>query len=577
MSTPQSRDVILLVLFAFLGSAIGYAQQAPSSCVACHTSRDFFSDEEIRSVRSDLLGAHTQAEVFCHDCHGGNPDPALSENMDSAMDPLYQDNPYRGVPTTRQVPEFCGRCHSDPDYMRRFQPDARIDQVEEFWTSQHGLALLTGDEEVATCISCHGSHGILSTSHPDSSVYPTRVAETCDRCHGDSGLMADRRLPNGDPLPIDQYQKWRQSVHGAALLDKNDLVAPTCNDCHGNHGAAPPGLDSIAFVCGQCHGREASIFRESGKRHGFDTHNEYLDEVGEEGCVACHDAMPTASQKVHEFNECTTCHGNHGIPRPTVAMFGTLPETPCAFCHELPDNHTDPSTFSAASFQAYLVQRDALLAQAEADGLSGIQVFDWLADRARERPQHIVGNAESDLESAQLRQEFETLFRKFRIGKSYYTVVDPTSGSTTRVDVTRCDHCHQSNDDAQGPTTGSGNSAQIVDRMRELTALTAQAERAILRARRGGVETRDSLLDVERAIDAQISLEVLVHAFSVTEESSFMDQYQSGVDYAIQALEGGQEALEELERRRRGLGISIVLIVLVLIALGLKIRQISDG
>ena len=45
---------------------------------------------------------------------------------------------------------------------------------------------------------------------------------------------------NGKPLPCDEYAKWRKSVHGKALLDKGDLSAPTCNNCHGNHGAAPP-------------------------------------------------------------------------------------------------------------------------------------------------------------------------------------------------------------------------------------------------------------------------------------------------------------------------------------------------
>ena len=148
--------------------------------------------------------------------------------------------------------------------------------------------------------------------------------------------MASYKLPNGQPLPVDQYAKWQRSVHAASMFDKEDLSAPTCNDCHGNHGAVPPGVESVGFVCGQCHGREAALFAASPKHEGFQRHNEYLAQVGAEGCAGCHDASEpqAAMTSVRGFTECATCHGNHAIIRPTVGLLGPLPETPCAFCHE---------------------------------------------------------------------------------------------------------------------------------------------------------------------------------------------------------------------------------------------------
>jgi hypothetical protein len=136
--------------------------------------------------------------------------------------------------------------------MKRFKPDARVDQVQEYWTSQHGLALLRGDRDVATCVGCHGVHGILAADDPESWVYPTRVADTCGSCHSDAAKMSDRVLPNGQALPIDQYAKWRRSVHSVAMYEQEDLSAPTCNDCHGNHGATPPGLEG-ADLCSHVH------------------------------------------------------------------------------------------------------------------------------------------------------------------------------------------------------------------------------------------------------------------------------------------------------------------------------------
>jgi hypothetical protein len=265
---------LLVALSLWLGPAAwpAVAGAAATSCELCHTNPAWFS-EQARSALAERFAndVHAGVGLSCHDCHGGNPDPALAEDV-AAMDPEHPGNPYRGVPKRREVPAFCGRCHSDPVFMKRFKPDARVDQEREYETSHHGRALAEGDENVATCIDCHSAHGILGIEDVRSPVYPTHVAETCGRCHADPERMAGYRRADGRPLPVDQVAGWHASVHGAAL-ERGDLSAPTCNDCHGNHGAAPPGLDSLAFVCGQCHGREADLFRASAKHEGFQQHN----------------------------------------------------------------------------------------------------------------------------------------------------------------------------------------------------------------------------------------------------------------------------------------------------------------
>jgi len=315
--------------------------------------------------------------------------------------------------------------------MRRYRPDLRVDQEQEYRTSHHGAALDRGSTAAATCVDCHGHHGILAVTDPSSPVYPTHVAETCRTCHGDPEHMAGVTLADGRPLPTDQYARWRESVHAAALHDKGDFSAPTCNDCHGNHGATPPGVDSIGFVCGQCHGREARLFRASGKHSGFEEHNELVEGMGEEGCAACHvePEAPATLTTVRSFTECATCHGNHAVVRPTVAMLGPLPETPCAFCHEgvLADEVPEPEQ----KRKNYEATRDSLLAAAEARGLEGDEAFDWLVDQARALPYHTVLEGTTGDDLPQLRPEFRNLFEKFRIGKTAYTFEDPAAISTS--------------------------------------------------------------------------------------------------------------------------------------------------
>ena len=113
--------------------------------------------------------------------------------------------------------------------MRKYNPSARTDQEGEYWTSGHGRRLKASiegkkpeaDTAVATCMDCHGGHGILAVKDSNSPVEPTHVAKTCARCHTDEKRMADRTY-NGHPLGTKQYEQWMAGVHGQAMFKKGD-------------------------------------------------------------------------------------------------------------------------------------------------------------------------------------------------------------------------------------------------------------------------------------------------------------------------------------------------------------------
>jgi len=268
-----------------------------SSCVQCHLEMDDSEESPAVRVRQDV---HFEAGLNCSDCHGGNAAAGFDGDMDAAHDEGWAAHPFRGRPARADIPLFCARCHGDPTYMKRFDPQARVDQHGEYVTSVHGKRLAAGDLNVATCADCHGVHGVLAVKDPRAPVHPTRVAETCSTCHSDRDLMAPygRR---GDP-----YADYSRSVHADALYKEGDLSAPTCNDCHGSHGAVPPGVDSVANVCGSCHAREATLFREA----------EMANNTNLEACI-----------------QCAVCHTNHAIMLPTTEMLGTGPGSTCVGCH----------------------------------------------------------------------------------------------------------------------------------------------------------------------------------------------------------------------------------------------------
>jgi hypothetical protein len=262
-------------------------------CYVCHREDDnlpeHFNDDDI----------HMQPGVSCAGCHGGD---ATSDDMDVAMS---EDAGFVGVPSKKDIPEFCGRCHSDINYMRRYRPRIPVDQVTQYYTSLHGQRLMAGDTKVADCTSCHSSHFILPATDARSQVYPLNVPETCNRCHGDPQHMA------GYGIPTDQYAQYVQSVHGVALLQREDTGAPACNDCHGNHGALPPAVASVTQVCGQCHVNNMQYFESS--------------------------AMAVAFEKQH-LSACEECHGNHKVLKTSDAMVGVGPKSTCTKCHSEGDN-----------------------------------------------------------------------------------------------------------------------------------------------------------------------------------------------------------------------------------------------
>ncbi|MFQ5702133.1 MAG: hypothetical protein ACE5HU_09835 [Acidobacteriota bacterium] len=265
-----------------------------TSCVDCHSQLD---DEALEPVKRAANDIHFEKGLSCHDCHGGNPEAGFDGDVFAAHD---EDAGFTGKPARLEIPLFCARCHTDSSYMKRFNPLDRVDQYTEYRTSTHGRRNAAGDEKVATCVDCHGNHGILAVSDPRSMVYPTNLAETCARCHALNDLMQQYGLRSTP------YRKYRSSVHAQALYNGNDLSAPTCNDCHGNHGAVPPGVDSVGNVCASCHGREASLFRDAETKRNLDL----------KACIRC-----------------LVCHESHAIVRPTEEMLGTGPQSTCIGCH----------------------------------------------------------------------------------------------------------------------------------------------------------------------------------------------------------------------------------------------------
>jgi predicted CXXCH cytochrome family protein len=286
------------------------------NCAVCHTNPSehdpetlFSTDPEANespphlNLREFIADAHFRRGLSCSGCHGGDPG-----DFDMA-DEIYErwpEAPERYEDRT-WIPEFCARCHADPAFMRNFNPALATDQYAKYEESLHGKLLLEEeDSKAAQCVSCHGIHSIRGPRSPRSSVYPQTVPYTCGACHADAEYMAGYAGPDGEQLPTDQLQKFEASVHGHALLERGDLGAPACNDCHGNHAAMPPELASIAQVCRTCHAGNGELFDGSKHKEAFERNG---------------------------WPECAKCHGNHAIDPADDSMLSEECNPLCYECH----------------------------------------------------------------------------------------------------------------------------------------------------------------------------------------------------------------------------------------------------
>jgi predicted CXXCH cytochrome family protein len=291
--------VILALSLVMPRVASAQAPPPPNGCLTCHATQ---TEARLATpaglfMQSDI---HRESGLACVNCHGGDPSEQEKARAHDAA------KKFKGKPAGSGIVETCASCHSDAAFMRKYAPRQRVDQAAEYAASVHGQQLAKGDHNVATCASCHGAHGVRKVNDAKSPVFPTNVANTCASCHADTTRMAAYKLPDGSPLPTHQFADYQKSVHYATLTKGHDLSAPTCNDCHGNHGAAPPGAGSVVNVCGTCH----AVFAQ---KFGTSVHKDLFDK----GCVEC--------------------HSNHAVLKPGDDMLAASGHGVCVPCHDAAD------------------------------------------------------------------------------------------------------------------------------------------------------------------------------------------------------------------------------------------------
>lgn len=240
----------------------------------------------------------------CMDCH------------DDVVDgEVFEKSVHRESGDT--VTEACLSCHEDVEVVddEHETPESvdcsqcHEDEQVEYRASYHGNSR---HEHVASCVDCHGSHGILGHLNPDSRTYRLNQAEMCAGCHSDpeAGFAPDE---------ISKVKEYFRSIHGLAISKSGLVVSATCVDCHGSHDISEICFEcrvetraAIPDLCGQCHVKATREYRNS--VHGEPLANGNLDVPV---CIDCH-----------------TSHEIHSHFEPDSSIYPTHVSETCLKCHE---------------------------------------------------------------------------------------------------------------------------------------------------------------------------------------------------------------------------------------------------
>jgi predicted CXXCH cytochrome family protein len=265
-------------------------------CLACHEKANMLTmvgNEEILLTIDPTAFAdssHGKAQLGCVDCHTdikSFPHPEYGKSGLREFDySLYE--------VTRSA---CQGCHND--------------EAAKAMSGVHQQTLEAGNHNAAMCADCHNPHYVEDTATR------AEVPDVCARCHSDIAAT------------------YKESVHGAALIDEGNQDVPNCIVCHGNHNITDPRTvefrNDIPLLCARCH-TDSNIM----DKYGISTNvmNTYVADYHGTTVTLFEQSSPNLPTNKPV---CIDCHGTHNIsktdnPQTGIALKENL-LVKCQRCH----------------------------------------------------------------------------------------------------------------------------------------------------------------------------------------------------------------------------------------------------
>jgi len=334
-------------------------------CIDCHTAHN------VRDHTDPASTIHRDnVATTCEQCHG---------RIEEVHRKVIRGNLWEEEPD--KVP-VCIECHQPHEVRRVFYAEGMSNQECLACHRERDLTAVHDDGERSLFVDAEQLHG---SAHQGIA---------CIQCHTGASPVHDRPCDTVTATidcsicHAEVVATFETGTHGQ-LHQRGDPDAPTCQDCHGQHGVlprqdsdSPTSPRNVSTLCGRCHGpdgvadlRHPHTGTNMVENYQLSVHGRALEKGGlvvsatctdchtahhmlppenldssinrtkiTETCSQCHVGIAeTFAQSIHFTGEphgdhhlplCNDCHSSHEIVRTDAAGFIRQIVSSCGGCHE---------------------------------------------------------------------------------------------------------------------------------------------------------------------------------------------------------------------------------------------------
>ena len=210
-----------------------------ATCVSCHgvhnilRARDLEAGAGLRELSARCVSCHPQRALPPGDVHAGRVTCAACHG--AHMIQPVRDSSTHGIPLG--IADRCAVCHDSVATLARTDAHGTAARAQAL-----GLEPITHGDTAATCVACHGGHGIRPAK---ALARELDLLQRCAGCHHEEGAT------------------YGDTYHGRATR-LHYYKAARCDDCHTGHRVFPSddarattSAGQLAHTCGRCHERAA--------------------------------------------------------------------------------------------------------------------------------------------------------------------------------------------------------------------------------------------------------------------------------------------------------------------------------
>jgi len=280
-----------------------------ATCLGCHGNEGFAmpgADGNMRAlhVTKKKFESSVHGKRHCVDCHKD-----------------ITEIPHQKV-AQRKV--SCVQCHealwATAQKENKTPENARlgvvVEQINKYMHSIHARPNRDDQSRTnATCYNCHEAHYVYPKDSAARTEWRLSIPDACGKCHAK------------------QREAYATSVHGKEVLEKRNLAAAVCSDCHTTHDIDTPEAAPIRLAitrnCGTCHAGNLKTYTE--------TYHGQVNTLGYAHTAKCFD-----------------CHGSHAIQRVSNPASTVHPNNRLGTCRKC---HTDASA-GFVTFEPHATSHD---------------------------------------------------------------------------------------------------------------------------------------------------------------------------------------------------------------------------